>query len=35
MPRTRTYPGPPVNLDEHDGDWIKRGQWDLPASGCL
>jgi hypothetical protein len=21
----------PINLDELDGDWIKRGQWDIPA----
>lgn len=21
-----------VNIDEVDGDWIKRGRWDLPAT---
>ncbi|HEY8775905.1 MAG TPA: hypothetical protein VIM33_05410 [Gaiellaceae bacterium] len=23
---------PPLNIDAHDGDWIKRGTWDIPAS---
>lgn len=23
------YPGPVINLDAHDGDWIKRGRWDV------
>ena len=29
--RVPNYPGPVINLDEHDGDWIKRGTWDIPA----
>lgn len=28
--------GPPlrprISPDEHDGDWIKRGRWDLPPT---
>jgi hypothetical protein len=29
----RTYPGPRINLDAYDGDWIKRGRWDLERQG--
>jgi hypothetical protein len=30
--RMPSYPGPKINLDASDGDWIKRAAWDLPAS---
>jgi hypothetical protein len=23
---------PPLHIDAYDGDWIKRGSWDIPAS---